>query len=103
MWDFEILYFLRGEECREKICRNEGIHIYIYIYIYIYICIYINIYIYIYVPFLLQAVVELLLSCGADALLIDSSGDTAVIAAWRRGYRSVEAVIDRGTTDTAIR
>ena len=48
-------------------------------------------------------VVALLLEHGADASCTDENKDTPRDAAWRRGYRSTEAALDRGPLTESVR
>ena len=50
-----------------------------------------------------ESATRLLLEAGAAVAPRDDNGDTARDAAARRGYRSVEAAIDRGPISTAMR
>ena len=50
-----------------------------------------------------SAVVSLLLEHGADASATDENKDTPRDAAWRRGYRTTEAALDRGPSTPSVR
>jgi tetratricopeptide (TPR) repeat protein len=50
-----------------------------------------------------SAAVEALLAADAIPSLTDSAGDTPAHAAWRRGHRHTEGLIDRGALAPAVR